>query len=76
MQRLLKYAQSPRHIIESQEARTVFNDLQLILTSDYIAGKRWNEDHWNPSVKEHIIQVRNLMNMTQSLLVSDKLKGM
>jgi hypothetical protein len=76
MQRLLKYAQSPKHMIESQEARAVFNDLQLILRNDYTAGKRWNEDHWNHSVKEDIIQVRNLMNLTQALLVSDELKGM
>jgi len=39
-------------MIESQEARAVFNDLQLILMNDYTDGKRWNENHWNPSVKE------------------------
>lgn len=60
----------------SQEARAVFNDLQLILSNDYTAGKRWNEDHWNPNVKEDIVQVRNLMNLTPGLLVSGELKGM
>ena len=76
IQRLLKYSQSPKHMIETQEARAVFNDLQLILRNDYTAGKIWNEDHWNPSVKEDIIQVRNLMNVTQALLVNGELKGM
>ncbi|KAH6665249.1 hypothetical protein B0J14DRAFT_237414 [Halenospora varia] len=74
MQRLLKYAQGLKHIIESQEARAVFNDLQLILSTEYTAGKRWNKNHWNPNVKEYIIQVRNLMNVTQALLVSGELK--
>jgi len=76
IQRLLKYAQSPKHMKGSQEARAVFNDLQLILSNDYTAGKRWNEDHWNPNVKEDIVQVRNLMNLTPGLLVSGELKGM
>jgi hypothetical protein len=76
IQRLLKYAQNPNHMIESQEARAVFNDLQLILRNDYTAGKKWNEDHWNSIVKEDIIQVRNLMNVTHALLVSGELKGM
>ncbi len=76
MQRLLKYAQGQKYMIQSQEVRAVFNDLQLILRNDYMAGKRWNENHWNPDVKEHIIHVRNLMNVTQALLVSDGLKGM
>lgn len=75
-QRLLKYAQSPKQMIESQETRAVFNDLQLILSHDYTSGKRCDEHHWNCAVKEDIIQVRNLMNVTQALLVSDELKGM
>jgi hypothetical protein len=75
-QRLLKYAQSPKNIIESQEVRAIFNDLQVILRNDYTDGKRWNENHWNPIVKEDIVQVRNLMNVTQALLVGVELKGM
>lgn len=62
--------------MESQEARAVFNDLQLILDNDYIARKRRNEKHWNAAVKEDIIRVRNFMNLTQALLVSSELKGM
>jgi hypothetical protein len=73
-QRLLKYAQSPKNMIESQEARAVFNDLQLILSHDCIAGKR-SDDDWNPIVKEHITQTRNLMNVTQALLINGELKG-
>jgi hypothetical protein len=76
IQRLLKYAQSPKHIIESREAGALFNDLQLILRNDYTTGKRWNEDQWNPTVEEDIIQVRNLMNVNQTLLVNGELKGM
>ncbi|KAE8452639.1 hypothetical protein EG329_013898 [Mollisiaceae sp. DMI_Dod_QoI] len=73
-ERLLKYAPSPKHVIESQEARAVFNDLQLILSNDYTLEKRRGQN-WNPSVKEDIIQVRNLMNVTQGLFVSSELKG-
>ncbi|KAH6671097.1 ankyrin repeat-containing domain protein [Halenospora varia] len=74
IQRLLKYAQGPKHMIESQEARAVFNDLQLILRNDYTARKGWNKNYWNPIVKEHIIQIRNLMNVTQALLVNGESK--
>jgi hypothetical protein len=75
MQRLLKYAQVPKHIIESQEARAVFNDLQLILSCDRPAREEYHGDAWNPIVEEDIIRVRNLMNTTQGLTVDWEWNG-
>jgi hypothetical protein len=73
IQRLLKYTQT-RQIIVSKEARSVFNDLQLILTSSR-ASCRWH-DHWNPFVDEDIVRVRNVMNLAQQLTVDAEYSGM
>lgn len=86
LQRLFKFAGYPKHILESQEARHMFNDLQTVLSSDYIGFEKTNkyqrtddghfEDSWNPNVNEDIVQIRNMMNTTQALLVGDDLRGM
>jgi hypothetical protein len=76
--RLLIYARSPKHTIQSEDARAFFNDLQLMLSSDHTVGLGDSEDsdeQWNPVVEEDIVQVRNLMNMCQCLIVNGELKG-
>jgi hypothetical protein len=70
MRRLLKYARVPKHTIESQEARAIFNDLQLILSCGPNSSTKHHDDAWNPTVEEDIIGVRNLMNMTQELTLN------
>jgi hypothetical protein len=75
IQRLLRYEQDLGRVIDSQKARAVFNDLQLILRSEYIVPKIPDDYGWNPNVKEDIIQVRNLMNVTKALQVKGELKG-
>jgi hypothetical protein len=75
IQRLLEYAQDLERVIDSQKARAVFNDLQLILRNEYMIGTTPHDDNWNPSVKEDITQVRNLMNVTEALHVKGELKG-
>ncbi|RDL34706.1 uncharacterized protein BP5553_07834 [Venustampulla echinocandica] len=70
MQRLLKYSRVPKHIIKSQEARAVFNDLQLILGYNPTCEK-YGSIAWNPIVEDDITRVRNLMNMTQALTVNE-----
>jgi hypothetical protein len=75
IQRLLKYAQVPTHTIESQESRAIFNDLQHILRSNPIPGGRFCLGAWNPIVENDIIQVRNLMNLTQMLIVNRDSEG-
>ena len=75
IQRILKYAQVPKNVVESQESRAIFNDIQLILSCNHTSDK-YNHDHpWNPTVEEDIIRVRNLMNVTQRLLVNREWKG-
>lgn len=76
VQRLLQYAQRSNYTIEAQDAHALFNDLQTILGSEYTAGKRENDDQWNPSMNEDIVQIRNLMNVTEAILMSGELKGM
>jgi hypothetical protein len=75
IQRLLRYAQDLERAIDSQKARAVFNDLQLILRNEYIVGKTPHDYIWNPRVKDDITQVRNLMNVTKALYVKGELKG-
>ena len=75
IQRLLKYAQVPTHVIESQEARAIFNDLQHILCSNRITYKDHPYNAWNPIVEKDIIQVRNSMNLTRMLTVNREWEG-
>jgi hypothetical protein len=74
VQRLLRYTKSPTHIIQSQTVREIFNDLQHVLRDDYFTN-HLNEKDWNPRIMEDVIQVRNLMNVTQKLPIADNLRG-
>ncbi|EPE24439.1 Ankyrin repeat-containing protein [Glarea lozoyensis ATCC 20868] len=73
VQRLLRYRESPNHIIQSQTAREIFNDLQQVLRDDYFTSHPAEKD-WNPRVLEDVMQVRNLMNVTQKLTIADNLR--
>ena len=75
IQRLLRYEQDLGRVIDTQKARAVFNDLQLILRNEYIVGKTPYDHRWNPRVNDNITQVRNLMNVTKALFVKGELKG-
>jgi hypothetical protein len=70
IQRLLAYAYIPKSIVEYQETRAILNDLQTILchnnttsSSGYIGPGKFDVK------EEHIIQVRNWMNMTPGLII-------
>jgi len=76
-QRLLKYAQRPNQMIRLQDTRAVFNDLQqYFLGHEFTLGKDGNDTCRNVSVADDIVQIRNMMNITDEIYVSDKLKGM
>lgn len=76
MQSLLRHAQSADFMIESQEAHEIFNDLQIILGSNVTAKKGREETQWNNDLEEGIVQIRNLMNLTDAIIKSEELKGM
>ena len=75
IERLVQYAQNQSYMIESQDARALFNDLQILLGSEYTGGKRENENGWNPCIEEGIVQIRNLMNVTDAIAMGGELKG-
>ena len=76
LQRILQYAsQDANYIIASQDARLLFNDLQVILGSDFTEGTRDNEESMSSRMKEDIITIRNVMNVTEYILVSRSLRG-
>lgn len=70
IQRLLAYAHIPKSIVEYQETRAILNDLQTILCHNNITSSRLYIGPGKFDVKEeHIIQVRNWMNMTPGLII-------
>ncbi|CZR63154.1 uncharacterized protein PAC_13051 [Phialocephala subalpina] len=70
MQRFLKYARLPKHTVESKEARAIFNYLQLILSCSPEI-RRESHDAWNSNVAEDLVGIRNLINMTQEIVVNE-----
>lgn len=72
MERISSYSRFPNGILESQRSRAVFNDLQLILGCDEIPSEG-NVTY--SSLDSDIIHVRNLMNMSQKLIVAGESPG-
>jgi hypothetical protein len=50
-------------MMESKDIRTVFNDLQTLLMSDFTVAEE-NIHYWNSSIEEDIVQLRNFMNIS------------
>jgi hypothetical protein len=70
MQRILSYAHVPRSIVDYQEARAILNDLQTILYHNNITSSSHDVGLGTHDMKEeHIIQVRNWMNLTPGLII-------
>jgi hypothetical protein len=76
LQRILQYAQDPKKILETQESRDIFNDLQVILSCICNSDENHHDDLWNPGLEGDIIRVRNLMNMAYGLTATRDWKGM
>ncbi|KAH8654629.1 hypothetical protein BGZ60DRAFT_157628 [Tricladium varicosporioides] len=79
--RLLNYARVSKPLLESQEARCVFNDLQSILSSEH---RTYNRDPFDvftyaesrADIVEHdITRIRNLMNLAPGLVVDQNWNG-
>ena len=77
-QRLLAHTNSPQNITDPLSIRDVFNDLQILLSSEHTAWKFWQGCHypadihyspWNPEIENDITRVRNLMNASQSSVI-------
>jgi hypothetical protein len=67
--RLLGNAQQGNQVIDAQQARSVFNDIQQLLETrnDPIgAGGGYS---WRPSLEQHLVYIRNIMNLGSQLLV-------
>jgi hypothetical protein len=62
-------------MMESKDIRTVFNDLQTLLMSDFTVAEE-NIHYWNSSIEEDIVQLRKFMNINHNLLVDSELKGL
>jgi hypothetical protein len=75
IQRILKYANLPKEILEYRESRFILNDLQHILSFNDTPGKSHHET-WNLPLEGDIFRVRNLMNMAHRLTVSREWEGM
>lgn len=76
IQRILKYAEVQERILESQESRAVFNDLQIILSCKYTPEKPANMKKCNLISEGDIIRLRNLMNLAPRLTVNREWEGM
>jgi hypothetical protein len=66
--RILSYAHMPNTMIQSDRAGSIFNDLQLILSSEREKFDDSSlEEAWNPALPTEILKLRNLMNLTRRL---------
>lgn len=62
-------------MLTKEEVKAVFNDLQIILSCDGTLESNALQLSRKNEVKEDVIQLRNLMNMTQSLVVVNDCKS-
>jgi hypothetical protein len=75
------FAHVTKHVIESQEAGAVFNDLQLILGCKPLKTKKPKNltdelsYQWNPAVKEDVTRLQNSMNVPRKIAVGRESNG-
>ncbi|KAL9618251.1 MAG: hypothetical protein Q9160_007021 [Pyrenula sp. 1 TL-2023] len=60
---------SSKHVIESQEAGSVFNDLQILLDPERNTREDSHGHQLNPAVEQDIVLLQNLMNITRRIVV-------
>ena len=71
--RILSIAQQRNQVLDAQQARSVFNDIQQLLETRNDPRGAWRGYSWHPSLEQHLVNIRNTMNLSSQLLVDDDL---
>lgn len=68
--RLLDAAQHPNQVIDSQQARSLFNDIQQLLETRNNPVTDRNGHKWRPELEPDLVNIRNLMNLHSKVMIS------
>jgi hypothetical protein len=68
--RILDNAQQENKVMDPQQARSLFNDIQQLLETRDNPPRQMKGYSWRPSLEHHLVHIRNMMNLGSKLLVS------
>jgi hypothetical protein len=69
------FAHTHKHIIDSEEARAVFDNLKLILGCTRKATDYPDGDKWHPSLEEVVAGLQNSMKVARKIVVHTEGSG-
>jgi len=68
--RIFDNAQQENQVMEAQQARSLFNDIQQLLETRENPSRKVNGYGWRPNLENYLVYIRNMMNLGTNLLVS------
>jgi hypothetical protein len=68
--RILDNAQQQNQVMDAQQARSLFNDIQQLLETRENPPQKAEGYGWRPNLESYLVHIRNMMNLGTSLLVS------
>jgi len=67
--RILDNAQQENRVMDPQQARSLFNDIQQLLETRDNPPQEVDGYAWRPGLENHLVHVRNMMNLGSKLLI-------
>jgi hypothetical protein len=68
--RIINNAQQENQVMDAQQARSLFNDIQQLLETRENPPRKVEGYGWRPNLESYLVHIRNMMNLGTSLLVS------
>jgi hypothetical protein len=68
--RILDNAQQENQVMDAQQARSLFNDIQQLLEMRENPPQKAEGYGWRPNLESYLVHIRNIMNPGTTLLVS------
>ncbi|KAE9380968.1 hypothetical protein N431DRAFT_137126 [Stipitochalara longipes BDJ] len=68
--RILDNAQQENQVMDPQQARSLFNDIQQLLETRDKPPQKMKDPRWRPSLENNLVHIRNMMNLGPKLLLN------